>query len=155
MSFPKSDSFNTNWTTPNTKNKDVKINAPGIITSRLCAGVKIGSVTISIEYSPREGNSGRTRYRYYLDSDNGKPEHEGDDLQSGCQGGNLQFGLANLLSFLSAAGEGYAYEMHDGCESENTDLFPEWVNEWAYQYSGELSLLVWELEEGALSIFEE
>ena len=133
------------------------INSPGTITSRLCAGVKIGPVTISIEYSPHEGDNGRTRYRYFLDMEGQgeTEEYHADDLQSGCQGGNLQEGLINLFGFLSAAGEAYGYELHTGRESDNSSLFSEWVSEWAYQYSDELSLLAYDIEEGDLVLIAE
>ena|GEM_PF-6391232 len=130
------------------------INSPGMITSRLCAGVKIGDVTISIEYANCGGRGGRTRYRYFLDSSGGVNEYSADDLQSGCQGGGLQDGLESLLSFLGAAGEAYEFEKRTGCASDNTDLFPAWVNEWAYQNSDEIGMLLYEMEEGETVLIE-
>jgi hypothetical protein len=51
-----------------------------------------------------------------------------------------------LLSFLSAAAESYRYK---GMEGENADLFPAEVTAWAAQYSDELSMLAFELEENS------
>ena len=135
----------------------MNIHSPGITTSRFCAGVKIGPVTISIEYSPYEGDNGRTRYRYFLDMEGQgeTEEYHADDLQSGCQGGNLQGGLESLFALLGAAGEAYACELRTGQESDNFDLFPPWVSEWAYQYSDELSLLAYDMEEGDLVLIDE
>lgn len=119
---------------------------PCVITSRLLPGVKVGESFVSIEYSDRGGDDGRTRYRYYLDFPDGT-SHTDDALQSGCDGGDLQAGLRSLLSFLSAAGESYAYGRRNGCKGENAELFPEHVTEWAYQHGDELSMLSCELEE--------
>jgi hypothetical protein len=123
----------------------MEIHSPLIITSRLMPGARIGKGTVSIEYSPRQPHTGRTRYRYFVDV--GKRSYKASDLQSGVGGGNLQEGLRSLMSFLSAAGEGYGYEMRTGRKSDNTELFPKWLSEWAYENEDELSMLSIELEE--------
>ena len=122
------------------------LSPPIIITSRLLPGVKVGSATISISYSPRPGDDTalgqRTRYRYYIDL----PDYEyaADDLQSGCGGGTLQSGLESLLAFLSACGESYNYR---GEEGENSDLFPLPLAQWCADHTDQLTLLQLELEE--------
>ena len=110
--------------------------SPIEITSRLLFGVRIGHTEISITYATLQGKEGRERYRYYIDG--GDVSYTSDDLQSGCQGGNLQEGLESLLSFLGACAEG----------GENADLFPPDVAEWAKSNSDEISMLAVELEEG-------
>jgi hypothetical protein len=115
---------------------------PFIITSRLMAGVKIGEAFISIGQGERN-SEGRTQYGVYIDLPDGS-EHEIDDLRSGCQGGDIQEGMASLLSFLGAAAESYAYKGMDG---EHSNLFPKAVTEWAYQNSDEISSLEMEIEE--------
>ncbi len=58
----------------------------------------------------------------------------GTDLHVFRQGSDedtLLSALAALLSFLGAAGDAYSSEMR-GQESENSDLFPPVVMEWAY-----------------------
>lgn len=129
------------------------ITQPCQITSRLLPGVRIGDAELSIEYAKRPGHEGRTRYQWHLDIPAG--EFAGDDLQSGAQGGSLQSGLASLLSFLGAAGEAYAYQMRTGHESDNADLFPAPVMEWAHQYSDELGMLACEIEEAETPIIAE
>lgn len=122
---------------------------PIIITPRLMAGVRIGDGHISIKYSPRPSRRGRTRYRYYIDIP-GQKKYINDDLQSGCQSGDLQEGLSSLMSFLSSAAERYWYEQRRGCNQLDIDdppLFPKYVVEWAYQYSDEISVLSCELED--------
>jgi len=124
----------------------MKLTDPIIITPYLLPGVEIGSAFISIEYSPRAGRGGRTRYAYHIDLPN-KSEHTGDDLQSGAGGGGLQDGLESLLSFLSACGESVNYAQRTGRGGENAELFPTPVAEWAAAHTDELTLLEMELQE--------
>lgn len=123
----------------------MKIHSPLIITSRLMPGARVGDGWISIEYSPKQPPSGRTRYRYFIDA--GKRSFKASDLQSGVGGGSLQEGLSSLFSFLSAAGESYGYEQRTGRKSDNAGMFPKWLNEWANDNEDELSMLSMELEE--------
>lgn len=120
------------------------ISAPLIITPRLMPGASIGGGFLSIEYSPRLGDNGRTRYRYALDVDG--REYEADDLQSGVGGGSLQEGLSSLLSFLLHSAEEYDAFTRSG-RRDDSDTFPEWVAEWAYTHSEELEILAMDLEE--------
>jgi hypothetical protein len=123
----------------------MKILSPCIITARLLPGVKIGDSFVSITYSKRAGEGSRTRYQWFIDTPKG--EFEGHDLQSGQHGGSLQDGLESLLSFLGAAAASYAYEMRGHKCGDNSDLFDERVNEWAYQNSDEISMLEIEIHE--------
>lgn len=131
----------------------MQISAPLIITARLLPGARVGDGYVSIEYSPRQPPSGRTRYRYFVDV--GNRSHKGSDLQSGVGGGDLQEGLRSLLSFLSAAGEGYSYEQRTGRKSDNTGLFPKWLSEWAADNEDELSMLSLEIEESRKKLIRE
>lgn len=148
----------------------VAINAPCIITSRLQPGVAIGESTISIRYAKKAGDNGRTRYQYALDLelDGKRFECIGDDIQSGCQGGDLRSGLESLLGFLSACGESYDYAQrlnlnHTGDDrldlqlddiDSNANLFPKNVAEWCYQNQDELVMLLIEVEENKDCIVE-
>jgi len=86
------------------------------------------------------------QYDIWIDLPDGS-EHQISDLRSGVGGGDIQDGMSNLVGFLSAAGEAYAYQLRTGRASENGDLFPAAVTEWAYQNSDELSMLGLELDE--------
>lgn len=123
----------------------MKLNSPFEISSRLLPALRVADATISIDFAKRDGREGRTRYQWYIDT----PDFEatGNDLQSGCQGGSLQEGMASLLSFLSACGEALNYSDRTGHESDNADLFPRNVAEWAQSHYEELSMLAIELEE--------
>lgn len=128
----------------------MKLQTPFEISPRLLPCVRIGDVFISIDYAG-ETRDGRTRYRYHIDLPNGK-EHTGTDLKSGCGGGDLQAGMESLLSFLSAAAESYRYSGMDG---ENSDLFPEFICQWASDNSDAISMLAIELEETKTQLIEE
>lgn len=125
----------------------MKLSHPFMISSRLMAAVQCGEATISLGYSRRAGSEGRTRYEWYIDAPG--IEAHGDDLQSGCQGGSIREGMESLLSFLSACGEALNYSDRTGHESENADLFPRDVAEWAAANSDELSMLALEVEGNA------
>lgn len=120
------------------------LHPPFIITPRLLPGVKIGTAFVSIEFA-KETADGRTRYRYHIDTDGF--EHTGSDLKSGVGVGSLQSGMESLLSFLGAAAEAARYKMSTGQQSENYDLFPEQVVQWAYNHQDEIQMLEIEIEE--------
>ncbi len=123
----------------------MELHAPIIITPRLLPGLRIGETFISIDYSARPGDSGRVRYEYHIDG--AAFAHSADDLQSGASGGTLTDGLACLLSFLVACAESVNYADRTGRESENSDLFPPNVADWAAQNADEISILEFEMSE--------
>ena len=118
---------------------------PFIITPRLMAGLRIGDAFVSIEHCGLTPDRSRQCYHYCIDTPSF--EYEARDIHSGCQGGTLQEGMESLLSFLYACGEAMAYEEGTGRESENSDLFPRHVAEWARDNSDEISMLELELSE--------
>lgn len=123
----------------------MKITRPCYITSRLMAGIDVGNGTLSVEYG-KQGPYGRHNYNYAIDVDPPLPNHpcgyENDDLEGL---GNLQDGLTSLLSFLNAAAEAYRYTMTSRT-SENEDLFPPEIMEWAYVNQNEIEAALWDLE---------
>lgn len=115
----------------------MKLSSPFIITSRLLPGVKLSNEdTISIGSSRQLCLNGRYRYRYFIDTQTF--EHTDNVISSPRY--NLQEALSTLLSFLSAASEAYQSTL-TGRYSDNADLFPQNVMEWAYQNSDEISML--------------
>lgn len=157
----------------------MELSSPCIITSRLMPGVRIGRMpneipssqekdlanngaTISITYASNQPGS-RTVYSYFIDFDRDIIEAETDrahrfyfgrDLKSGVQGGNLYEGLTSLLGFLGAFAEAVAYEHRTGRQSENLDLFPSWMKEWAYLFSEEIATASCDLEQNPDAIKE-
>lgn len=130
--------------------RTTRINQPCKITARLMAGIDVGDATLSIEYSHNQGPHGRHNYSYAIDFNPPLPGHpygyENTDL-SGI--GGLQDGLRDLLAFLGAAAESCRYTM-SGHESENSDLFPPEIMEWAYRNADEISMAELDLEEEGL-----
>lgn len=113
------------------------LKSPVMITARLLPGVEVGGAFISIEYAGRQDRRGANEFRWYIDL--GANEFTGDDL-SDWEG--LQGMLSSLLSFLGAFAEAQGYP-----DSENRDLFPEGLAEWAQQNSDEIGMLAVWLEE--------
>jgi hypothetical protein len=124
------------------------LRSPFLISPRLLPGLKIGNGWIQLEYAKRDGRDGRTRYQWTIDIPSG--EFTGDDLQSGCQGGGLLEGFRSLISFLIAGGESQACYERTGRESDNADLFPGPVVQWCAQYSEELAIVSFNIEEAGL-----
>jgi hypothetical protein len=110
---------------------------PCIITPRLMAGLHLGGAFISIE-PDAPADRGRVAFRYAIDLDG--QSYEAADLTAVRP--DLQQALASLLNFLYAAGEA-----HRSPGSDNRDLFPEWVAEWARLNMDELAEIGWQLEE--------
>lgn len=110
---------------------------PLIITARRLPGVVITDTfdefcTLSIEFSPEPpSDPGRVRYRVYLDTP--EFEYEDDSLQSWCGGGTLRDGVESYLSFLSAAAEAMSYP-----DSDNRDLFPKHIMQWAADHESDI-----------------
>lgn len=123
----------------------MKLQAPFSIGSRLLPSLKIGDGTLSLELVGCQGN--RMVYRWYIDIPAG--EFSEADLRSGCQGCTYQEMFGTLLTFLAAAAESLQYQKRTGCESENADLFPIPVVEWASAHSDEISMLQCDIEENA------
>jgi hypothetical protein len=121
------------------------LHSPFFISARLMPAIEIGNVTISIAFSPT-ATKGKSRYNVWFDFPNGK-SYQDTSLRSGGCGGNLQEGMASLLSFLGAAGESYSYTMRTGRKSDNADLFEKPIVKWAYQNLDEISMIAYELEE--------
>ena len=128
------------------------LHPPLIITSRLLPGLKIGDTFISLGYGSRSADN-RMVYAVWIDLPDGT-EHAIADLRSGCGGGSIQDGLANLLGFLGAAAESRQYRERTGREGENEHLFAPAIVEWASENSDEISMLACELEEGESLVSE-
>ena len=110
------------------------------IAPNLAAGVRIADTWVTVTYSDKDSHEGRTRWQWEIIF----PDNEsvvGDDLYSGCQGGNLVEGLECLLSFMVAHAEALNYQDRTGNAPENADLFDnKRVSEFCQQYSDELAM---------------
>ena len=115
----------------------MKIKSPCMITPRLRAGIEIGGAYISVDYMQKQ--DWRIYYAYWIDLPNGYT-YSAADISS--PRASLQESLSTLLSSLSAFAESQRYE-----DSENRDLFPQELVEWATQNSDEIGMLAYELKE--------
>ena len=123
----------------------MKLYPPLIITSRLMPGLQIGNATIRLGYGARSSDN-RMVYQCWIDLPDGT-EHEITDLRSGRGGGDIQDGIASLLSFLRAAVESRYWRVRTGHKGTTEYLFPPAVVDWATENSDELAMLACELEE--------
>jgi len=126
------------------------LQAPFLISSRLLPAVKVGDVTISINFCNSRTPDNRLKFRYFIDGPN--LEYTADDIKSGCGDRYvpeaLQQAMETLLAFLEHDGEVYRANMtrHTALD-EDESSFPGNVQEWAYMNSDEIGSLRLELEE--------
>lgn len=121
------------------------MNSPLQITSRLAPGFVLGDAEISFETTDRRNPQGKPAWRMIVEIRSASTLR---GHQSTIHGWGDAASIASAgLSFLSACAEAYGYRMRTGTCSDNVDLFPEWVAEWAYQNSDELAILQLELDE--------
>lgn len=128
----------------------MELKAPFIITPRLLPGIKIGQTTISIDCNGYD-RDGRVKWRVFFD-----PMREDRKLLKktvmvdgfashrwiGQDSLFLLEQAKGLCSFLGAFVEASRY----GKSSDNWDLFPDSLREWALNYSGEIDIMSIELE---------
>lgn len=109
--------------------------------------VTVGSLRLDVWYCEdrREEDGGiRRAYGYRIaDNDPAHPACEHTDLESGVGSDiDVHAALSTLITFMTAAGEGYQYAMaNPGADPENMRMFPIWVSEAAYLNSDELAIL--------------
>ncbi|WP_123788446.1 hypothetical protein [Phytoactinopolyspora halophila] len=114
----------------------------------------IGTLRLSVVYAGMvsdESGGRRCQYRYMVESTD--PEAPGaysnDDLFAGVGDPvDAERAMRALSSYLSAAGEAFGLRFaYPGREFENKRMFPEWVDEAAYQNAEELATLALNDEE--------
>ncbi len=127
----------------------MKLLPPFLISSRLLPALHVAGAWLSLEHVGY-GAYGKAAYRWYIDLDG--EEYSAADL---CGHEPLQAMFGSLLCFLSACGEGVNYQERTGRDSENADLFPPSVAEWAAANTDELDMLRCEIEETEAELIEE
>ena len=120
----------------------------------MTASITVAEATIAVTYDGLDFYSDdrcyeeRRRYAYVITT----PEWEyvGNDLYSGVGADVDEWKMLDaVLDYLQAAAEAYRYWMDTSQESENYDLFPPHVTEWAYMVDGELSSAQCDLHDAA------
>lgn len=112
----------------------------------LSDGSTLSIESIGRDYSPQD-SAFRQCYAYTIVvpadeyGSHGAWRYDGNDIRSSCGAAvDVADMLRTLVSFLGAAAETYQSSMR-GRDSENSELFPPHVAEWAYGVSDELSML--------------
>ena len=111
---------------------------PFIITSTLSPGLKIEDSTLHLINATEVSTDNRDIATFLLVT----PEFEYEDkaLMSGVGGFRSTVEIFDaFLSFLEAAAEAEEYEVRTGQKSDNSDLFPPHVSEWALLHKDEIS----------------
>jgi hypothetical protein len=133
----------------------VKLLTPFIISARLAPALEIGDATLSligtdVKASDEPGAlilGQRIGATLVLDFADGT-EYECSDLQSGCGGfGSVVDIFESFLSFLSAAAEARAFTQRTGITSDNDDMFPPNVMQWAADNASEIEGAQCELQD--------
>lgn len=138
----------------------MEIRQPLCITSRLLPGVEIGGAEISIEYFGVMPNN-RQAYRWFIDNvecpvmqagyygvkQTYRKDFQGDKLFAGSGWRTLQEGMESLLGFLAAFAEAIGHGDRTGEETENMNLFPVGLEDWAVENADEIGALECELQE--------
>lgn len=122
------------------------LHPPLFISARLMAAVRIaGTSTIHIQPIRRDTEN-RVVWRYIIEDHDHQVLHDAADLRTGVgDHPDPHKAIASLLGFLGAAADAYRHTMY-GHDSENTDLFPPEVTEWAYEHDDEITALALELD---------
>lgn len=130
----------------------MELTAPFIITPRLLPGIKIGETILSFE-NWGNGPDGRIKWRVFFDPSGEDKKLLKKTVMVDGFASHRWIGQDNLFlleqakglcSFLGAFVEASRY----GPKSDNWDLFPDSLREWALHYSEEISMTGWEFEQG-------
>ena len=117
---------------------------PMFIGARLMPAARVGASTIHVFPHARDDEN-RVVWRYIIEDSDGYVLDDATALSSGT-GDDIdpRQALATLAEFLTAAAEAYRHTLN-GQPSDNSDLFPPDVSEWAYEHDDELAALALEL----------
>lgn len=108
---------------------------PMEISARLLPAVRIGDSWISLDYR------GDREFKWYIDTPIG--EFSGTDFRGPACGDMDDFirkSMESFLGFLDAFVEAIEYTRRTGRESENADLFPAELTDWAVENRDEILL---------------
>lgn len=125
------------------------LKSPFIIGSTLSPALRIGDSTLHLT-DVQLAEQGRDQATFLLVT----PEFEyvDDQLRSGVGGFQSTVGIfESFLGFMQAAIEGAEYEERTGYHSDNADLFPRHVVEWALEHRDAIEMAICDItdEDGA------
>lgn len=135
----------------------MKLRSPFMIGSTLSPALKIGDSTLHL-IGTEVSKENRDRATFLLVT----PEFEYEDGQLYSGSGGFRSTVEAFdafLSFLEAAAEAEEYAVRTGVESDNSELFPPHVMEWALLHKDEIEMVHCEItnEDGSTneSLIEE
>ena len=121
----------------------MKLHSPFIIGSALSPALKIGDSTLHLT-DVQLAEQGRDQATFLLVT----PEFEyvDDQLRSGVGGFQSTVSIfESFLGFMQAACESAEYEERTGYQSENSDLFPKHIVEWALEHKEAIDTAICEI----------
>jgi len=108
--------------------------------------IQVADATLTVEMSGNIDSDGRDIYALTIVTPTF--EHSDHSIKSGCLGGTEAKGMRASLSFLFACAEGMSFERCTSHKSDNADLFPRHVGEWAFAHADELAMAMEDVEQG-------
>lgn len=117
----------------------MKLHPPFIITSRLVPGLRIGDATLHLTSIGEWGDDGREEACFELEIDG---VGHCDVVRSGVGTGfkSAVQAFHSYIGFLSAAAEAVQYGRRHGYKSDNADIFPPAVMQWADENYNEIGV---------------
>ena len=120
----------------------------------MTASITVAEATIAVTYDGidryTDGYCYEERRRYVTVITTPEWEYTDNTLLSGVGAAVDEWKMLDaILDYLQAAAEAYRYWMDTSQESENYDLFPPYVTEWAYLVEDELSSAQCDLHDAA------
>jgi hypothetical protein len=95
----------------------------------------------------RRDDEGRWIWRYVIEDAHHRILDDASDLRTGAGDPiDTRKAMETLVGYLGAAAESHRYTLQ-GQSSENSDMFPPQVMEWAYEHDDDLAALALNLEE--------
>lgn len=121
----------------------MKLHSPFIIGSTLSPALKIGDSTLHLT-DVQLSEQGRDQATFLLVTP--EFEHVDDKLRSGVGGFQSTVSIfESFLGFMQAACESAEYEERTGYQSENSDLFPKHIVEWALEHKDAIDMAICEI----------
>ncbi len=125
----------------------MQLSYPLKISARLLPAVQIGPAWVSLEYL------GERCFHWYIDvlKDGKAIEFAGEDFRLPMSAGSgdlsdfYRKAMASFLSFLQAFAEAVEYETRSGRKSDNSQLFPAGLRDWAVEFQDDIMLAQLEL----------
>ena len=127
------------------------VSRPLFIGARLMAAAEVGEGAGTLHVAPvRRDSDDSVVWSYVVEDSEHRELARGEDLRSGVgDDADAIRAMEALVGFLSAAADAYSASTR-GRASENADLFPEPIMEWAHAHADDIAALAMDLEQPGL-----